>query len=69
MNDGHVHGVLSKFNPGTSVLKAGTQIAPGFKPLTTDIVCMKDVAVKMRDGVTIYTDLFLPVTSEKVPLL
>lgn len=69
IDDGHVHGVLSKFNPGTSVLKAGTQLAPGFKPLATDIVCMKDVAIKMRDDVTIYADLYLPATSEKVPVL
>lgn len=69
IDDGHVHGVLSQFNSGTSVLKAGTQVAPGFKPLTTDIVYMKDVAVKMRDGVTIYTDVFLPVTDERVPVL
>lgn len=69
IDDGHVHGVLSQFNSGTSVLKAGTQVASGFKPLTTDIVYMKDVAVKMRDGVTIYTDVFLPVTDERVPVL
>lgn len=69
VDDGVVHGVLSKFNPGTSVLKAGTQIAPAFKPLTCDMVYMKDVAVKMRDGVTIYTDIYLPVTEEKVPVL
>lgn len=69
IDDGREHGVLSKFNPGTLVLKAGTQIAPGFKPLATDIVLMKDVAVKMRDGITIYTDIYLPVTDKKVPVL
>lgn len=69
INDGHEHGVRSKFTPETSVLKAGMQVAPGFMPLTTDIVCMKDVAVSMRDGVTIYTDIYLPVTKEKVPVL
>lgn len=30
---------------------------------------MQDVAVKMRDGVTIYADIFRPDTEEKVPLL
>lgn len=69
IDDGVVHGVLSKFQPGTTVLKAGTQIAPAFKPQTCDMVYMKDVAVKMRDGVTIYTDIYLPVTEEKVPVL
>lgn len=69
IDDGVVHGVLSKFNPETTTLKAGTQIAPAFKPLTCNMVYMKDVAVKMRDGVIIYTDIYLPVTEEKVPVL
>ncbi len=33
------------------------------------IICHRDVAVKMRDGVTIYADIYLPKTSEPVPLI
>lgn len=65
VDDGITHGVLSPFEPGERILKAGTQIAPGFKPLSIDIRMLKDVAVKMRDGVTIYTDIFMPAESEE----
>lgn len=63
------HGVLSPFEPKETILKAGTQIATGFKPLDCDIKMMKDVPVPMRDGVVIYVDIFLPVTADKVPVL
>ena len=33
------------------------------------IECMQDVPVKMRDGVTIYVDIYKPVGAEKVPLI
>lgn len=69
VDDGVVHGVLSNFSPDKLILKAGTQITPEFKPLSCDIVYMKDVAVKMRDGITIYTDIYIPVAEEKVPVL
>jgi predicted acyl esterase len=62
-------GVLTNFNPGTRTLKAGFQIAPQFCTLPVDIVLEKDVAVKLRDGVTIYVDLFRPVGVEKVPVI
>ena len=63
IDDGHTHGVLSPFEPGERILKKGTVLAEGFKPLSADIRMKKDVAVKMRDGVTIYTDIFLPADS------
>lgn len=65
VDDGKTHGVLSKFNPGTQILKKGTVIAPGFKPLSHDIKMLKDVAVKVRDGVTLYTDIYLPAHSDE----
>lgn len=67
-NDEHAHGVFCKFNPGTYTLKKGQLIADGFKPLEHDIVMMKDVAVKMRDGITIYADVFLPADSKEKEL-
>ncbi|MCP3730010.1 CocE/NonD family hydrolase [Sphingomonas sp. MG17] len=66
---GPLHGVLSPFEPGTRTLPAGYQIDPQFKPIPCDIVFEKDVPVTMRDGVTIYVDIFRPVGSEKVPVL
>ena len=69
IDDGVVHGVMSKFNPCTIELKKGQQIAEGFKPLECDMILEKDVALKMRDGVIIYTDIYRPVGEEKVPVL
>lgn len=63
VDDGGTHGVLSPFQPGEWILKAGTQIAPVFKPIFADIRMLKDVAVVLRDGVTIYTDIYLPAGS------
>lgn len=65
IDDGNTHGVLSLFESGERILKAGTQIAPQFKPLSADIRMLKDVAVKMRDGVTIYTDIYMPANSKE----
>lgn len=47
---------------------------PELKPETYEaapgIICERDVAVKMRDGITIYTDIFRPSdTTEKVPVI
>jgi uncharacterized protein len=61
------YGALTAFDPGTRTLEAGFKIAPHFRSLPVDIVFEKDVAVKLRDGVTIYVDVFRPVGAEKVP--
>ncbi len=66
---GDEHGLLSKFEPGTRTLPAGSQVDPRFRPLPTDIVFDKDVAVTLRDGVTIYVDLLRPAGTEKVPVI
>lgn len=68
-DNGVEHGVLSPFETKDVILKAGTQIAEGFKPLSGDIRMLKDVPVKLRDGVTVYTDIYMPVTDEEVPTL
>ncbi|EUJ21722.1 CocE/NonD family hydrolase [Listeria grandensis FSL F6-0971] len=69
LDNGIEHGVLSPFETKEMLLRKGQLIAEGFKPLTCDIKMLKDVPVKLRDGVTIYTDIYLPVTEEKVPAL
>ena len=63
------HGFFSRFEPGTRTLPAGLQVHPGYKPLSNDIVMDKDVAVTLRDGVTIYVDVLRPPGTEKVPVL
>ncbi len=63
------NGLLSAFEPGTRTLPPGYQVAPMFQALPVEIVFEKDVAVTLRDGVTIYVDVFRPVGTEKVPCL
>jgi predicted acyl esterase len=62
-------GLLTGFDPGTRTLEAGFQIAPQFRPIPVDIVLEKDVAVQLRDGVTIHVDVFRPVGAERVPVI
>ncbi|MFI7292151.1 CocE/NonD family hydrolase [Streptomyces anulatus] len=69
LEPGPRYGILSGFEPGTRTLEAGFQIAPPFKPLPVDIVFEKDVAVTLRDGVTIHVDLFRPAGAERVPVI
>jgi uncharacterized protein len=62
-------GLLTEFDPGTRTLKAGFQIAPQFRSVPVDIVFDKDVAVQLRDGVTIHVDVFRPAGADKVPVI
>ncbi len=62
-------GVLTGFAPGARTLEAGFKVAPPFKPLPIDILFEKDVAVQLRDGVTIYVDVFRPTGTEPVPVI
>ncbi|WP_218508279.1 CocE/NonD family hydrolase [Variovorax sp. dw_308] len=62
-------GLLTPFDPGTRILKAGFQIAPAFRPIPVDILFEKDVPLKLRDGVTVHVDVFRPLGSEKVPVI
>ena len=62
-------GLLTAFAPGTRTLEAGFQLTPQFRPLPVDIIFEKDVAVRLRDGVTIYVDVFRPASAENVPVL
>lgn len=62
-------GSFTAFGPETRILPAGFQVAPQFRPLPVDIVFSKDVPVTLRDGVTIYVDVFRPANVENVPVL
>jgi predicted acyl esterase len=57
------------FKPGVTILKAGTVRREGALPLPCDIVFERDVPLKMRDGTTIYTDVFRPVGGGKHPAI
>ncbi|KAB2572782.1 putative serine esterase [Lasiodiplodia theobromae] len=61
------------FNPSVKTLEKGYTKEPGRRPFGVDTVFEKDVAVKLRDGVKIYTDIFRPATSDnesgKVPAI
>ena len=68
-NEGFEHGIFSTFEPGTRILPKGFQIDPKFLSLPIDIVFEKDVAVTMRDGATIYVDVFRPTGIKLVPVI
>ncbi|MCH9732509.1 MAG: CocE/NonD family hydrolase [Actinomycetia bacterium] len=61
--------VFAKFEPGTTLLRAGFQTTPQFAPLPVDIVFERDTAVTLRDGTTIYVDVFRPAGNEQVPVI
>ena len=64
-----VFGILSPFEPGTKTLPAGFKLTPESKALDEELIFEKDVALELRDGETLYTDVFRPVTDEKVPAI
>lgn len=57
------------FKQETLILKAGSIRREGTMPLPCDILLERDVPVKMRDGVTIYADVFRPVNGESCPAI
>lgn len=57
------------FNPDTLILKAGSVRREGAIPLPCDILLERDVPIRLRDGVTIYADVFRPVGDEACPAL
>jgi hypothetical protein len=62
-------GPFSRFEPGTRILPAGFQVSDGYLPLPQDLVFEKDTAVQLRDGTTIYTDIFRPPGDGPFPVL
>lgn len=49
----------------TKFLPKGYQVAAEYRPTICDLKYLKDVPVKMRDGITIYIDIFMPVAENK----
>jgi predicted acyl esterase len=57
------------FKPATTVLPTGFVQKKGSLPLPCDILFERDVAVTLRDGTIIYTDVFRPVGSANLPAI
>jgi hypothetical protein len=57
------------FAPGTTVHKAGSVLLEGRHPLPVDVREDRDVAVTLRDGTTIYVDVFRPTSDGPVPAI
>lgn len=69
---------ITSFIPGVAPEKGGIQILPGERqcpPVKHEVlrdkgmVIERDIAVKMRDGVVIYINLYRPEGQEKVPVI
>lgn len=57
------------FRQETLLLKAGSVRREGAMPLPCDILLERDVPVKLRDGVTIYVDVFRPAGDGRYPAI
>jgi hypothetical protein len=57
------------FKPGRTTLKKGTLRRRGALPLPCDIIFERDVALQLRDGVTMYTDVYRPVSELPAPAI
>lgn len=55
------------FQTTKTILLKGFVKIPGALPLPCDIIFERDVPVKLRDGVVLYTDIFRPALGGKVP--
>ncbi len=55
------------FRQECTVLRAGSHCRDDGRALSCDIVFDRDVAVQLRDGTTIYTDLYRPVDATDLP--
>jgi uncharacterized protein len=55
--------------PQQKLLRAGTVIKPGARPLDGDISMSQDVSVELRDGKSIYIDIFRPSGDAPVPAI
>ncbi len=53
-----------QFGPSQTVLPKGWRKAEGRRPLDEDLIFTQDMQIPLRDGVSIYADVFRPVGSE-----
>lgn len=64
----HPNYYYNGFRPGTTLIKQGHVRAPGLRAFSTDVVFQRDMAITVRDGIKLYTDLFRPVDSDENPV-
>ncbi|WP_431236183.1 CocE/NonD family hydrolase (plasmid) [Mycolicibacterium psychrotolerans] len=57
------------FAPGRSVLAAGSTFSPNGRCLSCDIALDRDVALTLRDGTTIYADVYAPAIGDPAPAI
>lgn len=58
------------FRPGRTTIPAGTVAKEGAAPVACDLVLDRDVAVVLRDGTSIYVDIYRPaVATEPLPAI
>ncbi|EOD49350.1 putative x-pro dipeptidyl-peptidase c-terminal non-catalytic domain-containing protein [Neofusicoccum parvum UCRNP2] len=64
-----LHNMWAPFGHEVRVLPKGWVKDPGRRPLAQDTVWEKDVAITLRDGTTLYSDVFRPVGHTAVPAI
>ncbi|KAJ9502693.1 hypothetical protein H2202_001815 [Exophiala xenobiotica] len=57
-----------QFGPSKETLPKGWQKAEGRRALDEDLIFERDMRITLRDGVTIWADVFRPVTSDNQPV-
>ena len=57
-----------QFGPSKETLPKGWQKAEGRRALDEDLIFERDMGISLRDGVTIWADVFRPVTSDNQPV-
>lgn len=57
------------FRPEQKLLPKGTVVKQNSRPLDCDITASYDVAVTLRDGKSIYVDIFRPIGTDPIPAI
>jgi predicted acyl esterase len=57
-----------EFQQSTTVLPSGHCGFPGSRKFGVDVYFDRNVSIVVRDGITLYADVFRPVTSDTVPV-
>lgn len=57
-----------QFSPSKEVLSKGWQKAEGRRALDEDLIFEKDIRIPLRDGATIWADVFRPVLPDNQPV-
>jgi len=57
------------FHPQTTLIPEGFQKAPGYRKAPCDILFEQDAPVVLRDGTTIYVDIYRPAEQSQLPVI